>query len=81
MEQLEFADHLGFDWISFSEHHYSYNSMAPHPAIMAARSRMRDRGASAGRSRMAHAGLPRGVHCRGHCGTIALKFRTRSQGS
>jgi len=36
MEKLEFADHLGFDWISFSEHHYSYNSVAPHPAIMAA---------------------------------------------
>jgi alkanesulfonate monooxygenase SsuD/methylene tetrahydromethanopterin reductase-like flavin-dependent oxidoreductase (luciferase family) len=37
MEKLEFADHLGFDWISFSEHHYSYDSVAPHPAIMAAR--------------------------------------------
>ena len=36
MEKLEFADYLGFDWISFSEHHYSYNSVAPHPAIMAA---------------------------------------------
>jgi alkanesulfonate monooxygenase SsuD/methylene tetrahydromethanopterin reductase-like flavin-dependent oxidoreductase (luciferase family) len=36
MENLEFADHLGFDWISFSEHHYSYNSVAPHPAVMAA---------------------------------------------
>jgi alkanesulfonate monooxygenase SsuD/methylene tetrahydromethanopterin reductase-like flavin-dependent oxidoreductase (luciferase family) len=36
MEKLEFADQLGFDWISFSEHHYSYNSVAPHPAIMAA---------------------------------------------
>lgn len=36
MEKLEFADHMGFDWISFSEHHYSYNSVAPHPAIMAA---------------------------------------------
>jgi alkanesulfonate monooxygenase SsuD/methylene tetrahydromethanopterin reductase-like flavin-dependent oxidoreductase (luciferase family) len=36
MEKLEFADHLGFDWISFSEHHYSYNSVAPHAAIMAA---------------------------------------------
>ncbi len=37
LEKLEFADHLGFDWISFSEHHYSYDSVAPHPAIMAAR--------------------------------------------
>jgi alkanesulfonate monooxygenase SsuD/methylene tetrahydromethanopterin reductase-like flavin-dependent oxidoreductase (luciferase family) len=37
MEKLEFAEHLGFDWISFSEHHYSYNSVAPHPAVMAAR--------------------------------------------
>jgi len=36
IEKLEFADHLGFDWISFSEHHYSNNSVAPHPAIMAA---------------------------------------------
>jgi alkanesulfonate monooxygenase SsuD/methylene tetrahydromethanopterin reductase-like flavin-dependent oxidoreductase (luciferase family) len=36
IEKLEFADHLGFDWISFSEHHYSYNSVAPHPAVMAA---------------------------------------------
>jgi alkanesulfonate monooxygenase SsuD/methylene tetrahydromethanopterin reductase-like flavin-dependent oxidoreductase (luciferase family) len=36
MEKLEFTDQLGFDWISFSEHHYSYNSVAPHPAIMAA---------------------------------------------
>lgn len=36
MKNLEFADHLGFDWISFSEHHYSYNSVAPHPAVMAA---------------------------------------------
>jgi hypothetical protein len=33
IEKLEFADHLGFDWISFSEHHYSYNSVAPHPAV------------------------------------------------
>ena len=31
MEKLEFADHMGSDWISFSEHHYSYNSVAPHP--------------------------------------------------
>jgi hypothetical protein len=37
MEKLEFTDHLGFDWISFSEHHYSYNSVAPHPVIVAAR--------------------------------------------
>jgi hypothetical protein len=21
MQKLEFADHMGFDWISFSEHH------------------------------------------------------------
>ena len=34
IEKLEFADHLGFDWISFSEHHYSNNSVAPHPAII-----------------------------------------------
>ena len=36
MEKLEFADQLGSDWISFSEHHHSYNSVAPHPAILAA---------------------------------------------
>lgn len=37
MVKLEFAGQLGFDWISFSEHHYSYNSVAPNPVIMAAR--------------------------------------------
>ena len=37
IEKLEYADDLGFDWISFSEHHYSYNSVTPHPVIMAAR--------------------------------------------
>jgi alkanesulfonate monooxygenase SsuD/methylene tetrahydromethanopterin reductase-like flavin-dependent oxidoreductase (luciferase family) len=36
LEKLACTDHMGFDWISFSEHHYSPNSVAPHPAIMAA---------------------------------------------
>ncbi len=36
LEQAEFADRLGFDWISFSEHHYSTMSVAPHPALTAA---------------------------------------------
>jgi alkanesulfonate monooxygenase SsuD/methylene tetrahydromethanopterin reductase-like flavin-dependent oxidoreductase (luciferase family) len=36
IEQLELADALGFDWVSFSEHHYSNGSVAPQPALMAA---------------------------------------------
>jgi alkanesulfonate monooxygenase SsuD/methylene tetrahydromethanopterin reductase-like flavin-dependent oxidoreductase (luciferase family) len=36
LEQAEFADQLGFDWVSFSEHHYSTMSVAPHPALTAA---------------------------------------------
>lgn len=36
LAQAEFADQLGFDWISFSEHHYSTMSVAPHPALTAA---------------------------------------------
>ena len=33
--QCEFADHLGFDWVSFSEHHY-LTTVAPNPALAAA---------------------------------------------
>jgi alkanesulfonate monooxygenase SsuD/methylene tetrahydromethanopterin reductase-like flavin-dependent oxidoreductase (luciferase family) len=36
IEQLELADALGFDWISFSEHHYSDNTMVPIPTLTAA---------------------------------------------
>src|SRR5215470_2898178 len=35
IEQCEFADHLGFDWVSFSEHHYM-TTVAPNPALAAA---------------------------------------------
>jgi alkanesulfonate monooxygenase SsuD/methylene tetrahydromethanopterin reductase-like flavin-dependent oxidoreductase (luciferase family) len=36
LEQIEFADRLGYDWVSFSEHHYSMTSVTPNPAITAA---------------------------------------------
>jgi alkanesulfonate monooxygenase SsuD/methylene tetrahydromethanopterin reductase-like flavin-dependent oxidoreductase (luciferase family) len=36
IEQLELADRLGFDWVSFAEHHYSNGSIAPQPALAAA---------------------------------------------
>ena len=35
LEQCELADHLGFDWVSFSEHHY-LTTVAPNPALAAA---------------------------------------------
>jgi alkanesulfonate monooxygenase SsuD/methylene tetrahydromethanopterin reductase-like flavin-dependent oxidoreductase (luciferase family) len=35
IEQCEFADRLGFDWVSFSEHHYM-TTVAPNPALAAA---------------------------------------------
>lgn len=35
IEQCEFADDLGFDWVSFSEHHY-LTTVAPNPALAAA---------------------------------------------
>jgi alkanesulfonate monooxygenase SsuD/methylene tetrahydromethanopterin reductase-like flavin-dependent oxidoreductase (luciferase family) len=35
IEQCELADHLGFDWVSFSEHHY-LTTVAPNPALAAA---------------------------------------------
>jgi alkanesulfonate monooxygenase SsuD/methylene tetrahydromethanopterin reductase-like flavin-dependent oxidoreductase (luciferase family) len=36
LEECEFAEELGFDWISLSEHHYSGNRTTPNPAVMAA---------------------------------------------
>jgi alkanesulfonate monooxygenase SsuD/methylene tetrahydromethanopterin reductase-like flavin-dependent oxidoreductase (luciferase family) len=36
IEQCEFAEEMGFDWISLSEHHYSGNRTTPNPAVMAA---------------------------------------------
>jgi alkanesulfonate monooxygenase SsuD/methylene tetrahydromethanopterin reductase-like flavin-dependent oxidoreductase (luciferase family) len=36
MEECELAEELGFDWLSFSEHHYSGNRLTPNPALMAA---------------------------------------------
>lgn len=35
IEQCELADSLGFDWVSFSEHHYM-TTVAPNPALAAA---------------------------------------------
>jgi alkanesulfonate monooxygenase SsuD/methylene tetrahydromethanopterin reductase-like flavin-dependent oxidoreductase (luciferase family) len=36
MEECELAQEMGFDWLSFSEHHYSGNRLTPNPALMAA---------------------------------------------
>ena len=36
MEECEFAEEMGFDWVSLSEHHYSGNRTTPNPAVMAA---------------------------------------------
>ena len=36
MAECELAEALGFDWLSFSEHHYSGNRTTPNPAVMAA---------------------------------------------
>ena len=36
MAECEFAEELGFDWVSLSEHHYSGNRTTPNPAVMAA---------------------------------------------
>ncbi|PKB82525.1 MAG: hypothetical protein BZY88_04085 [SAR202 cluster bacterium Io17-Chloro-G9] len=36
MEECEFAEEMGFDWVSVSEHHYSGNRTTPNPAVMAA---------------------------------------------
>ena len=36
MEECEFADEMGFEWVSFSEHHYSGRIATGTPAVMAA---------------------------------------------
>src|SRR5579871_4209180 len=36
IEQARLADELGFDWVSFSEHHYSNGWLSPNPEVMAA---------------------------------------------
>ena len=36
MEECEFAEEMGFDWISFSEHHYSGRIPTGTPSVMAA---------------------------------------------
>ena len=36
LEECELAEEMGFDWLSFSEHHYSGNRLTPNPALMAA---------------------------------------------
>ena len=36
MEECEFAESVGFDWVSLSEHHYSGNRTTPNPVVMAA---------------------------------------------
>lgn len=35
-ERMQFADELGFDWVSFSEHHYTPSILAPNAALVAA---------------------------------------------
>lgn len=36
IEECEFAEEMGFDWVSLSEHHYSGNRTTPNAAVMAA---------------------------------------------
>ncbi len=36
MEECEFAEEMGFEWVSFSEHHYSGRIATGNPAVMAA---------------------------------------------
>ena len=36
MEECEFAEEMGFEWVSFSEHHYSGRIATGNPALMAA---------------------------------------------
>ena len=35
IERLQFVEELGFDWVSFSEHHYSARLLTPSPVVMA----------------------------------------------
>lgn len=34
--ECELAEEMAFDWLSFSEHHYSEDRLIPNPALMAA---------------------------------------------
>ena len=36
MEECEFAEEMGFEWVSFSKHHYSGRIVTGTPAVMAA---------------------------------------------
>ena len=36
IEECELAESMGFDWINFSEHHYSGRIQTGNPAVMAA---------------------------------------------
>jgi alkanesulfonate monooxygenase SsuD/methylene tetrahydromethanopterin reductase-like flavin-dependent oxidoreductase (luciferase family) len=36
IERLQFVEDLGFDWVSFSEHHYGARILTPSPIVMAA---------------------------------------------
>jgi alkanesulfonate monooxygenase SsuD/methylene tetrahydromethanopterin reductase-like flavin-dependent oxidoreductase (luciferase family) len=36
VERLQYVEELGFDWVSFSEHHYSARLLSPSPIVMAA---------------------------------------------
>ena len=36
IEECEFAEEMGFEWISFSEHHYSGRIATGTPSVMAA---------------------------------------------
>lgn len=35
VDRARLADHLGFDWVSVAEHHYSPHSITPNPMVMA----------------------------------------------
>src|SRR5689334_9269347 len=35
LEQFQFADELGFDWVSVAEHHFAPFSLTPNPMVMA----------------------------------------------
>lgn len=35
IERLELVEELGFDWVSFSEHHYSARILSPSPIVAA----------------------------------------------
>ena len=35
LERLALVEELGFDWVSFSEHHYSARILCPSPIVMA----------------------------------------------